>query len=227
MRPEQLRAARDELAMTQRQAAEQLGVSQAYLALLERGRRPLTRKLASKVVKVYSLGPTALPLQAEDVNSWDSARLTAALAGLGYPGFRHLRGSQKKNPAGVLLAAIAANDVEARVVEALPWLALQYSDLDWEWVIREAKLRDVQNRLGFLVTLARQVAEKRGDEMAGSRLRVAEGVLDRARLVREDTLCQASLSDAERRWLRQTRPRDARYWNLLTDLDSQSLPYAA
>ena len=53
--------------------------------------------------------------------------------------------------------------------------------------------------LGFLVTLARQVAEKREEKLAEGRLRQVEEVLDRARLVREDTLCQASLSEAERR----------------------------
>jgi hypothetical protein len=36
---------------------------------------------------------------------------------------------------------------------------------------------------------------------------------DRARLVREDRLCQESLSDAERRWLRQTRPTEASHYN--------------
>ena len=68
---------------------------------------------------------------------------------------------------------------------------------------------------------------KRGDASAASRLREIEEALDRARLVREDTLCQASLSDAERRWLRRTRPVEARHWNLLTDLKAQLLPYAA
>ena len=117
--------------------------------------------------------------------------------------------------------------MEVRVIEALPWLVVEYSDLDWEWLIREAKLRDVQNRLGFVVTLARQVAEKRGDASAASRLREIVEVLDRARLVREDTLCQASLSEAERRWLRRTRPVEAIHWNLLTDLNARYLPYAA
>ncbi len=166
-------------------------------------------------------------MEVERIDSWDSALLAAQLAGLGYPGFRHLAGGDRKNPAVVLLAAILANDVEVRVVEALPWLAVEYSDLDWEWIVREAKLRDAQNRLGFLVTLARQVAGKRGDSVAAGRLRRVEDGLERARLAREGTLCQASLSDAERRWLRHVRPPTARHWKLLTDLDAQSLPYAA
>jgi len=227
VRPEQLRSARLAAGLTQQQAAERLGVSQAYLALMERGRRPMTAQVGAKIIKVYRLGPTALPLEIDSIDTWNSARLAAALADLGYPGFRHLRAETRTNPAVVLLAAIAASDVEVRVIEALPWLVAEYNDLDWDWLIRESKLRDVQNRLGFLVTLARQVAEKRGDQLAEDRLHRAAETLDRARLVREDTLCQRSLSEAERRWLRRTRPPDARHWNLLTDLDSQSLPYAA
>ncbi len=227
MRPEHLRSARQTAGLTQQQAADRLGVSQAYLALLERGRRPVTAQLGPKIVKLYGLGPTALPLESGSIDSWQSSSLAAALARLGYPGFRQLRGADRKNPAVVLLAAIAASEVEVRVIEALPWLVVEHSDLDWEWLIREAKLRDIQNRLGFVVTLARQVAEKRGDGLATSRLRGIEEVLDRARLVREDTLCQASLSETERRWLRRTRPVEASHWNLLTDLNARFLPYAA
>jgi hypothetical protein len=124
---------------------------------------------------------------------------------LGYLRFLHLRGGRGNNPAVVLLAAVAASDVEIRVIEALPWLLVEYSDLDWDWLIRESKLRDVQNRLGFLVSLARQVAVKRGGKIVEGRLRQVETALDRVRLVREDTLCQASLSDAENCPLRGRR----------------------
>ena len=226
MRAEELRSARERAGLTQQQAAGRLKISQAYVALLERGRRPITFRLGSKIGKLYGLGPTALPLEASGVDGWDSASLAAALAGLGYPGFRQLRGEGTKNPALVLLAAIAAADVEVRVAEALPWVAVRYHDLDWAWLIREAKLRDLQNRLGFVITLARQMAEGRGDTAVAARLREVEENVERARLVREDTLCQASLSEAERRWLRQNRPDEARHWNLLTDLSARSLRYA-
>jgi len=179
------------------------------------------------MAKLYGLDPIALPLNAENLGDWDSAALAVELASLGYPGFRHLAHAPTQNPATLLLAAIAGSDVEVRVVEALPWVATQYHQLDWEWLIREARLRDLQNRLGFLVTLARQVAEQKCDSSTVQRLQEVQEILDRARLVREDTLCQASLSRAERQWLRRSRPREAVHWNLLTDLQARFLPYAA
>jgi len=187
----------------------------------------VTAQLGSRIANLYGLGPVALPVSTGNPGDWNSSSLAAGLASLGYPGFRQLAGTPTHNPATILLAAISSSNVEVRVLEALPWLAVEYNHLDWEWLIREAKRRDVQNRLGFVVTLARQVAEKRGDGAAAGRLHEIEEILDRARLVREDTLCQASLSEAERRWLRQTRPTEADHWNLLTDLTAQLLPYAA
>lgn len=38
-------------------------------------------------------------------------------------------------------------------MEALVWVAVKDADLDWDWVFRDAKVEDLQNRLGFLVTL--------------------------------------------------------------------------
>ncbi|MEO8368844.1 MAG: hypothetical protein ABI806_06570 [Candidatus Solibacter sp.] len=153
--------------------------------------------------------------------------MARALGRLGYPGFRQLAGEPADNPATILLATLASSNVEVRVIEALPWVATAYLGLDWAWLIREAKIRDLQNRLGYVATLARQVAEKRGDHDTARSVHEIEVTLERARLVREDTLCQDSLSEAERRWLRRARPDEASHWNLLTDLNAQHLPYAA
>jgi transcriptional regulator with XRE-family HTH domain len=224
---DQLRSARRLAGLTQQQAADRLRVSQAYLALLERGRRPVTVRLASRIASLYRLGPLALPLNAGHLDDWDSCSLAAELGSLGYPYFRRRTGSPAHNPANILLGALAASDIEVRIQEALPWLAAEYNNLDWEWLIREAKVRDLQNRLGFIVTLARRISEKRGHGATAQRLYEVEEILERARLVREDTLCQASLSDAERKWLRQKRPVCADHWNLLTDLSAEALPYAA
>jgi transcriptional regulator with XRE-family HTH domain len=225
--PDQLRSARESVAFTQQQAAGRLGVSQAYLALMETGRRRVTEKVGLKMMDLYHLGPTVLPLRADNLESWDSAHLAKALANLGYPGFRHLMRGPRDNPAVVLLAALSRRDVEVRIVEGLPWLVVEYPGLDWEWLTREAKVRDAQNRLGFIVTLGLRIAVKRDADAAQAKLREVEESLERARLAREDSLCQGSLSEAERDWLRRVRRADAQHWNLLTDLDGEHLPYAA
>lgn len=48
---------------------------------------------------------------------------------------------------------------------------------------------------------------------------------ERLRLVRENTLCHNSLTEAEKRWLRENRSAEAEYWNLLTDLSAKHLKY--
>ena len=96
-------------------------------------------------------------------------------------------------------------DCEARLVEALPWLLLEF-DLDSGWLVRQARLLNLQNRLGFVVSLARRVAEQASrycDRLEN--LRSLEAELERSRLAAEDTLCNASLGPAHRRWLRQAR----------------------
>src|SRR5260221_561838 len=52
-------------------------------------------------------------------------------------------------------------------------------------------------------------------------------VLERSRLVREDTLCHESLTAAERKWLRENRPAEARHWNLLTGMRVENLVHGA
>ncbi len=225
MQPALLKSARERAGLTQQQAANRLGVSQAYVALLENGQRRVTPQLARKLVRLYRLPATALPL--DNAIPADSATVAGALAALGYPGFRQLRPRPKKNPAAVLLAAISADELETRVIEALPWVVVRYHDLPWPWVMAEAKRGDVQNRLGFIVTLGRRIAEKQRLEPARTTLLEVEQALGRARLAREDVLCHASLSEPERQWLRASRPADACFWNLLTDLDADRLPYAA
>ena len=226
-KPDRLRLAREAVGFTQQQAAARLGMSQAYLALMETGRRRVTEPVGLKMTDLYRLGPTFLPLRVHDLESWDSASLDKSLANLGYPGFRHLLGGPRDNPALVLLAAISRDDVEVRVMESLPWLVVEYYDLPWDWLTREARVRDAQNRLGFLVTLGRRIAAKRGADAAQHKLREVEESLEQARLAHEGSLCQGSLSKAERGWLRRNRPPDARHWNLLTDLDAERLPDAA
>lgn len=230
MNPHDLRSARLAKGWSQMEAARRLDVSQPYLAMLERGQRQLTPELALRAVRAYGMAPTAVPpSQPRSRLRLKAGTLAKDLAGLGYPGFAYLRSRHWKprNPGEVLLAALAQDDLEPRVVEALPWLVLRYWTLDWNWVAREAKVRDLQNRLGFVVSLARRLAERGGDERKASTLRELERELERSRLAREDTLCRASLPEAERRWLMEHRSEEARHWNLLTDWTADALRYVA
>jgi len=92
----------------------------------------------------------------------------------------------------------------------------------------QVKLRDVQNRLGFLVGMTKELSESKGKFRAAlESLRVAEVKLEQSRLAREDTLCREAMPVAERRWLASNRSALARHWNLLTGLTADQLSYAA
>jgi transcriptional regulator with XRE-family HTH domain len=218
------KAARLKRGWTQAQTAARLGVSQGYVSLVERRGRPISTSLLRRARKVLDLPPTGLPLG--QPHKLDSAGLAGALASLGYPGFAYLRWRARLNPAEVLLAALGSRDLEARVVEALPWVALEFPDLDWDWLLARVKVDDLQNRLGFVVTQARRLAENRRNASTLARLGEVEHRLQRSRLAREDTLCHESMTLAERRWLASHRPADAERWNLLTDLVPEELRHA-
>jgi transcriptional regulator with XRE-family HTH domain len=225
---DRFKAGRLQAGLTQKQAAAALGVSQSYLSQLEMGQRPVTPELARAATALYRLPATALPIpeapSKEDVA--DAAQLARLLSGLGYPGFSHLR-PRKANPAAVVLEALLQDDLETRLAEALPWVLLKYPDLDWAWLVRHAKLHDVQNRLGFLVAVAKDLAASRAEfEPAFTQLAAIEQQLERSRLAREDTLCRESMPAAERRWLQAHRSALARHWNLLTGLTTDQLSYA-
>ena len=224
----QFRQGRKNKRWTQAAAAARLGLSQPYLALMESGARRVRARLARKAVRLYELSPAALPLETVSAGAprCDQRQLAASLAGLGYPGLAYLKPNRKRNPAEVLFAALNCSNLESRLAEALPWVVLHYPDLDWDWLATAAKTQNLQNRLGFVTALARHLAEQGGNAKAGALLRRQEAALDRARLAREDTLCHHSLSQAERRWVRDNRPAEARHWNLLTDLSPEHLSYA-
>lgn len=228
MKHDRLKAGRLKAGLTQQQAAEALGVSQSYLSQLELGQRPVTPELARAATALYRLSATALPMPEPPTAGRvaDAAQLARQLSGLGYPGFEHLR-PRKANPAAVVLGALLQNDLETRLAEALPWVLLMYPDMDWEWLVRHSKLHDVQNRLGFLVAVAKALAGDRAEfESAASQLSTVEQRLERARLAREDTLCRESMPAAERSWLKAHRSALARHWNLLTGLTADQLSYA-
>jgi transcriptional regulator with XRE-family HTH domain len=224
-----LRQARVRLGWTQADVAARLNVSQPYVALWERGLRPLPKALARKAVRVLRMAPTALPVRLHFDAAVDPDQFVRQLGALGYPGFAYLRGGRKKNPAELLMTGLAQRNLEARLVEALPWLLLHYPEMDQDWLVDQARRNNLQNRLGFVVSLARRTAnasEHFGDDVRQN-LAVLEQKLDRSRLAAEDTLCQASLLPAEKEWLRVNRPEEAAYWNLLADWKPEQLQFAA
>ena len=229
MTGDRLREARRARGWTQVELGAQLGVTQAYVSMAEKGRRELPYSLARRAAELLKAPATTLPLREEVLETGGEGerlageRLAGELAALGYPGFSHLRHRARRNPADVLLRALKERDLDTRVVEGLPWLAAKYADLDWDWTVRNAKMLDLQNRLGFVATLARRLAEAGGAESGARKLRECGGVLERSRLAREDTLCRESLTVAERKWLRESRSEEARHWNLLTDMRVENL----
>ncbi len=228
MNHQQFKSGRLAAQLTQVQAAERLGLSQSYLSQLEKGQRPITAEIARVATKLYRLSPAALPLPDAPTDAEaDASKLARQLSGLGYPGFAHLR-AERINPATLVLRSLVRDDLEVRLTEALPWVLATYPDVDWPWLTDQVKLKDVQNRLGFLVGLARELAASRETfRSALEALQQVEAKLEHARLAREDTLCRESMPAAERRWLASNRSTLARHWNLLTGLTVEQLPYAS
>lgn len=223
-----LKSGREQKGWTQEQAALKLGVSQPYLSLLEKGTRRVPDKLGRRSATLYGLSPAKLPVETSwhTVRAKDDEGLVSDLGALGYPGFSYRKSRRKRNPAEVVLSALMAENLDSRLAEALPWVLLKHPDLDWEWLVRAAKVNDLQNKLGFVTNLARRLAEKLGKYDTASLLQEQESTLEKSRLAREDTLCHDSLTQSERRWLKSNRSDEAKHWNLLTDLSPEHLSHA-
>ena len=220
--------ARAERGLTQREVAARLGVSQSYVALLERGKRPLTPSLARKAARFLNLRPTAVPCDPHPRSKRTTTdSLAKSLSALGYPGFAYLRAGWTRNPSEVLVEALQQDDLDSRVAEALPWVLLNYPDLDRDWLLRETRLHGLTNKLGFLVSLALRFLEQRGNHQPGTYrvLQELEQSLEQSRLEAESIL-GPRLSEAQKEWVRQNRTEDANRWHVLTTWRPEHLQYA-
>ena len=211
--------ARKRAGLTQQRAAARLGVCQSYLSMVENGQRGLSPELARSMVHVYKLSPVSFPpTEARwDPKVAEPEQLAADLAGLGYPGFAYLRKRRsERNPGELLLTALAQDRLEARLFEALPWLVLKYWEMDSEWLVQQAKLHDLQNRLGFVAALARKAGRRSAlpDSRRDAALEQLEAKLRRSLLAREELLGGAQVSESESRWLKRHRSKEARDWNV-------------
>jgi transcriptional regulator with XRE-family HTH domain len=227
MTPYEFKAARLGKGWNQTESATKLGISQAHLNCLEHGKRRLTPNLVRRATSVYGLSPDALPTSetfAPEVI--DDQRLAEMLAQLQYPGFVYLTTkTPKKNPLEFLLAVLSQHSFDARVAAALPWVALKFAKPN-AWLLENARKCNLQNRLGFVVTLARRVAESRKSQRL-SELSQLESSLDESRLVKEDFLPRPPRTESEREWLRSNRTEDATHWNLLTRMRPEHLQYVS
>jgi transcriptional regulator with XRE-family HTH domain len=228
MKRHEFKSARLAKGWTQTQAAAHLGMTQAYLNYLENGKRRLTPDLVRRATSVYGLPPQALPVADTFTPvQTDDQQMTEFLARLGYPGFSYLHPrSQKRHPFEVLLTGLAQKSLDGRVAEALPWVAMKYAEPD-SWLVGNARKFNLQNRLGFVVSLARRVAEMRSDRPRLAELTELESLLDESRLVKEDAFYRPPRTDSEREWLRKNRTEDAVHWNMLTDMRPEHLQYAS
>lgn len=197
-----LRRWREQNKLTQVDAARLLGVSQPYLSLLEKGARPLRHKLLDRLSVVR---------RGEGLRNPDD-RLRAQLSALGYAGFAHVEAARPAvEPAVALLDALSQPTVDARVTDALPWLVREYgAKMEWSWLVRQAKLRNLQNRLGFLIQLVK--ASGIGEPAMIDAL----DELDKARLLAEATLCWDSMPAPTRNWMRDRRSPEAEHWNIVS-----------
>ncbi|MFQ5720159.1 MAG: helix-turn-helix transcriptional regulator [Acidobacteriota bacterium] len=226
----ELRKARLGAGWTQARLARRLGVTQAYVSLMERGKRGISDRVRRRVASVFNLPPTSLPFSVSttvDPAAVDG-QLEQGLARLGYPALAYLAGrTARRNPGALLLMALAVDDLDPRLAAALPWLLLRFDGLNREELVARARSMGLQNRLGFTVSLALRVAERNPvfRERSEGLQRFGQA-LERSRLAREDTYGRRETSERMRDWLLANRSPDAEHWNLLSDLKPEHLPYA-
>jgi transcriptional regulator with XRE-family HTH domain len=228
MKGPQLSKARESAGLTQQQAASALGVSQAYLSMLERGRRTPARRLAERLANLYGLLPELPPVSKGHAVARTEDAVAKQLGSLGYPGFSHLRARRRVNPTELLYWALSREALDARLAEALPWVVLhRQAFIDWGWLVAMSKLGDRQNRLGLVVSVARRLADDLGARDTSEKLRRLEAVLERSRLVQEDTFFEQVRSERLSNWLRERQSAEARHWNVLTDFGAEKMRYAS
>lgn len=191
------------------------------MSLLESEGRPVPDGLAERLVNLLDLPPTDLPHR-DPASTLDANASALALGAMGHPGLAHLGSGTALNPAELLLRTLRSPGLEARMLEALVWVVRRHASLDWDWLLPRVRQHDLQNRLGFVLALARGLAERAGDSATTAALRAQETRLEPSVLRKEDDLGRA-LTASERRWLLKQRPAEAARWNVLSSLSADTL----
>lgn len=157
----------------------------------------------------------------------NSERIAHGLASAGYPGFAHCSMSANIIAEEVLCDALLQTNLDCRVIEGLPWLIWKLWATDFSPVIAFATFHNVQNRLGFLVSLARQLSEQGNNTDRTAKLIAVEGQLITRRLTKEDFFFREVQQPLEYEYLRKVRSSVAKVWRLVTDLKVEHLDYEA
>jgi hypothetical protein len=94
-------------------------------------------------------------------------------------------------------------------------------------LVQATRLNNLQNRLGFVASLAKQVSKRATPANEGRDRALEElgNVLEESRLVREDTFLKRVNTEVEREWLRKNRSEEAKHWNLLTNWRPEHFQY--
>jgi len=160
------------------------------------------------------------------VQRWvsDEDSLYFKLAGLGYPGFAYLGEMSGLDPTEVVCQILLRPNVNPRLMMGVPWV-LSHHDLNWLSLIAEVKAHEAQNRLGYLVHLARKAAQSQERSAVVDLLSQWEDTLAACRLDKEDMMGKTSMSDLEKEWLERYRPEEATYWHVLTNDGLDSLQH--
>jgi transcriptional regulator with XRE-family HTH domain len=221
-----LRNFRKQRGWNQRELARLLGVSQTLVSLWENSQRRLAKRRLHQLWRLgMKMDATELPMRSQLTSG--KVDYAQELSNLGYPGFAHFqKGGPNWNPAQLLVNALSEHDLDRRVAEALPWLVLHYSEMEWDWVRHQAKLLDLQNRLGFTLTLARKLAVQKQQLNVADRLEQQERALGGSLLAKQDTYCNDGMTQSERKWLQTRSSPDAASWHVLSDLEAAYLTHA-
>jgi hypothetical protein len=110
----------------------------------------------------------------------------------------------------------------------MPWLLLNFGRLDHRVLVDKARELGVQNRLGFVVALAKQVARRSPTHVRRlAELESLESALETHRLANEDLLGQSFRTEKLRAWVEKNRSKEAVHWNVVTSLAAEHLAYAS
>src|SRR5687767_4854128 len=152
----ELRVYRGHQMLSQAQLAEALGVTQAYVSQLENGARKVSKKLAAKLAalpRLKHLPATIFPEDLEGLDAFDRD-LAADLGALGYPAFAAPESKPPRNPAAVIISILKRPQVAPAIMAAIPWVLIRFTDINTTWLVEQARLNNLQNRLGFLADMA-------------------------------------------------------------------------